>query len=352
MKSLLLLSAGVLFPLLPPASAQSGLLQALSRPQDYQALRVSSYDRTGGNRDSIQVLPGQRALLADIQGPGAVTHMWFTISSPEPGHLRKLILRAWWDGEKSPSIECPIGDFFGCPHGKAARFSSLPIAIGSKRALNCFWYMPFAQGARFTLENLGKMPVRALYYYIDYRKLPAPPETPLRFHAQFRCAFPCRGKDYTILEAKGRGHYVGVTMGVRLRREGWWGEGDDKIYVDGHKYPALHGTGSEDYFCGAWGFGETFSAPFFGLPLRPKGHPRGGLWTVYRFHLADPIPFESSIRVTIEHGHKNDRSDDFSTVAYWYQEEPHAPFPALPPADKLFPGPLPSPGKAPRKGVR
>lgn len=350
MKRAFLPLAGLLLLPAPAARAQSGLLQSLAKPQDYQALRVSSYDRTGGNRDAIPVPPGKTALLADLQGPGAITHIWFTISSREKGHLRKLILRAWWDGEKNPSIECPIGDFFGCHHARAARFSSLPIAIGSRRALNCFWYMPFSKSARFTLENLGKLPVRSLYYYIDYRKLSAPPASPMRFHAQFRCAFPCKGGDYTILEAKGRGHYVGVTMGIRLRRKGWWGEGDDKFYIDGRKYTSLHGTGSEDYFCGAWGFGETFSAPFFGLPLRPEGHPKGGLWTVYRFHPADPVPFQSSIRVTIEHGAGNNRSDDFTTVAYWYQEEPHAPFPTLPPADKLFPPPLEPAQKAPAKG--
>ncbi len=344
MQSSLPAKAGLLsllaFFLPPPGAAQQGLLEGLAKPRNYQALRVSSYDRTGGNKDFLQVAPGKEILLADLQGPGAVTHMWFTVSSKEPRSLRKLILRAWWDGEKEPSIECPLGDFFGCQHGEAVPFSSLPIAVGTKAGLNCFWYMPFSKRGRFTLENLGKKPVRALYYYIDYRKLPAPPSTPLRFHAQFRCAFPCRGGDYTILEARGKGHFVGVTMGVRLRKDGWWGEGDDKIYVDGHKFTSLHGTGSEDYFCGAWGFGRTFSAPFFGLPLRPEGHAKGGLWTVYRFHLADPIPFRSSIRVRIEHGAGNDRSDDFSTVAYWYQEEPHAPFPSLPPAQELLPPPL------------
>ncbi len=319
----------------------SATLEALSRPKNFVARRVSSYDRTGGNKDFLTIPPGGTALLADLKGPGAITHIWVTISCREKGYPRKLILRAWWDGEKAPSIECPIGDFFGTHHGEVTPFSSMPMAIGTKTGYNCFWYMPFSRGAKFTLENLCEEKVRAFYYYIDYRELSRAPETPLRFHAQFKCAFPCQGnRNYTILEARGRGHYVGVTMGIRLRKKGWWGEGDDMIYIDGHKFPYFHGTGSEDYFCGSYCYGDPFHTLFFGMTRRPEKHEKGGLWTVYRFHVADPIPFTSSIRVTIEHGHANGRHDDFSSVAYWYQVEPHVPFPPLPPPDKLLPPPL------------
>ncbi|HOK09578.1 MAG TPA: DUF2961 domain-containing protein [Candidatus Hydrogenedens sp.] len=314
------------------------LAESLADEKDFTAHRISSYDRTGGNADGMQEQPiaiGETRTLAKIEGAGAITHIWVTISSKDPNHLKNLVLRMYWDGETNPSVESPIGDFFGLGHAQYYTYSSYPIQIGTSNALNCFWYMPFANGALVTITNEGTDVCGAFYYYVDYRQI-GKVDTPLRFHAHYRQEYPCtEGTDYTFLEAKGRGHYVGVSLSIHNRADGWWGEGDDRFYVDGEEKPSLHGTGSEDYFCGAWCYGPAFSYLFFGCPLRGE-HKRGEKWNVYRFHILDPVPFKESIRVTIEHGHANDRSDDFSSVAYWYQTEPHIPFEPLPaPEDRL-----------------
>lgn len=312
-------------------------LTSLAFPLDYQSLRISSFDRTGGNRDFLVIEPGQTAILADIKGPGAIHHIWVTIAA-EPFYGRKIILRMYWDNEKEPSVEVPIGDFFGVGHGLLRNFSSLPINCSSDgRAKNCYWYMPFQRRALITVTNEGKERIRAFYYYIDYRRLRSLSPQTLYFHAQYRQEMPCRpNQNYVILEAKGQGHYVGCNLSVLQRSMGWWGEGDDMIYVDGEPFPSLHGTGSEDYFCDAWGMREDEN-PFYGCPLQEEDFLEGAKATVYRFHLPDPIPFRKSIKVTIEHGHANDRSDFFSSVAYWYQKEPHEKFPPLPPVDERLP---------------
>lgn len=315
------------------------ILQSLAMPKEFTAFRISSYDTTGGNADGMQEHPiaiGETRTLAKIEGRGAITHIWITISSKDEHHLKNLVLRMYWDGEKTPSVEAPIGDFFGLGHAKYYHYSSYPIAIGTNNALNCFWFMPFSKGALLTVTNEGTHVCDAFYYYIDYRKYKKV-DTPLRFHAQYRQEYPCgSGRNYTFFEAKGKGHYVGVSLSIRNRADGWWGEGDDMIYVDGEEFPSLHGTGSEDYFCGAWGYGDAFGYLFFGCPLRGD-HKKDELWNVYRYHILDPIPFRKSICVTIEHGHANDRSDDFSSVAFWYQTEPHAPFPQLPKSEDRLP---------------
>lgn len=315
------------------------LMESLADVKDFTAHRISSYDRTGGNADGMQENPiaiGETRVLADIEGPGAITHIWITISSKDEYHLKNLVLRMYWDDETTPSVECPIGDFFGLGHGMYYHYQSYPIQIGTSNALNCFWYMPFSKRAKITVTNEGTEVCQAFYYYIDYRKYESL-NTPLRFHAQYRQEYPCKeGQNYMILEATGQGHYVGVSLSIHNRADGWWGEGDDMIYVDGEEVPSLHGTGSEDYFCGAWCYGEAFSYLFFGCPLRGE-HKRGAKWNVYRYHILDPIPFKKSIKVTIEHGHANDRSDDFSSVAFWYQIEPHAEFPSLPKPEERLP---------------
>ena len=306
------------------------MLGKLGLPQDYVSKRISSYDRTGGNKDSLTIEAGQSAILADIKGPGAIHHIWVTIAA-EPFYGRKLVLRMFWDGEQDPSVEVPIGDFFGVGHGLNRNFSSIPITCSSEgRAKNCYWHMPFRQSARITVTNEGQQTVPAFYYYVDYRELKDLAADTPRFHAQYRQEIPCEpGKNYLILEASGRGHYVGCNLSILQRAMGWWGEGDDMIYVDGETFPSLHGTGSEDYFSDAWGMREA-EHPFYGCPLQEEDYQAGSKATVYRFHVPDPIPFQKSIRVTIEHGHANDRSDDYSSTAYWYQAEPHKTFPALP----------------------
>jgi hypothetical protein len=341
-----ILTASVLFalcllPLAPRPAPDSlpgqDLLGGIARLQDFTAGRISSYDRSGGNRDSVFIRPGETAVLAEIRGPGAIDHIWVTIAA-EPFYGRKIVFRAYWDDEESPSIEAPIGDFFGVGHGLNRDFSSLPLVCSSEgRARNAYWLMPFRRSARLTVTNEGAEPVQAFYYYVDYRELPdLPAETPY-FHAQYRQEMPCRpGHNYAILEASGRGTYVGCNLSVLQNSMGWWGEGDDMIYVDGSEEPTLHGTGSEDYFSDAWGMREDENL-FYGCPLQETDFQAGSKATVYRWHIPDPVPFRRSIRVTIEHGHANDRADDYSSTAYWYQTEPHAPFPALPDAARRLP---------------
>ena len=319
------------------ALAAQDMLKELGRPQDYRSRRVSSFDRSGGNRDSIAIEPGRTAVLAEIEGPAAIHHIWTTIAA-EPFYGRKIVLRVYWDGEKSPSVEAPVGDLFGVGHGLNRDFVSLPVTCSSEgRARNCYWSMPFRRSCRVTATNEGTRPVDAFYYYIDYRELDGlDPRTPY-FHAQYRQEFPPEEKrNYTILSAEGAGHYVGCNLSVLQRALGWWGEGDDMIRVDGEDRPSLHGTGSEDYFSDAWGMREGQS-PFYGCPLQEEDFQAGSKATVYRFHIPDPVPFKRSIEVTIEHGHANDRRDLLSSVAYWYQTEPHRDFPRLPPAAERLP---------------
>lgn len=313
------------------------LLSKLGQHKSYTSKRISSFDRTGGNRDRLTIEPGKTAVLAEIRGPAAIHHIWVTISA-EPFYGRKIVLRMYWDGEESPSVETPIGDFFGVGHGLNRNFTSLPINCSSNgRARNCYWYMPFQKSAHIAVTNEGTRPVGAFYYYIDYRELPELPHDTPYFHAQYRQEMPCPpGKNYLFLDAIGRGHCVGCNLSILQRAMGWWGEGDDMIYVDGEEKPSLHGTGSEDYFSDAWGMREDES-PFYGCPLQEADFKTGSKATVYRFHIPDPIPFKKSIRVTIEHGHANNRSDYFSSVAYWYQSEPHKPFPSLPSMKERLP---------------
>jgi len=312
-------------------------LQSLGERQNYRSKRISSFDPTGGNRDALTIAPGQTAVLAEIKGPAAIHHIWMTVAA-EPFYGRKLILRIYWDGEDTPSVEAPLGDFFAVGHGLNRNLVSIPIVRSSEgRALNCYWYMPFRWSARITITNEGSRPVGSFYYHIDYRELDdLPPDAPY-FHAQYRQETPCEpGRNYLILEAVGKGHYVGCNLSVLQQAMGWWGEGDDMIYVDGEETPSLHGTGSEDYFSDAWGMREGQNL-YYGCPLQEEDFQMGAKATVFRFHLPDPIPFSKSIRVTIEHGHANDRSDYYSSVAYWYQTEPHQPFPPLPSVEKRLP---------------
>jgi hypothetical protein len=334
-------------------------LEALTRPHHYVLKRVSSYDRTGGNADAREISAGQTLTILDESGPGMITHIWITIASREQFHLKKLVLRVYWDNESSPSVETPIGDFFGLGLGEYFLFQSEPLSVGSEKALNSFFRMPFRTHARITVTNEGSEKVDAFYFNIDMRQCQALSAQTLYFHAQYRQAAPNTGwtsdwshnwdanvdgkknlngdGNYVWLEASGKGHYVGVVMSVLQNQDGWWGEGDDMFFVDGESLPSINGTGSEDYFLGAWDFGHTpFSYALYGAPVKGE-ELAGSRSSVYRFHLDSPIPFTRSIRATIEHGHANHRSDNYYSVAYWYQEEPHRAFPALPPVDQRVP---------------
>jgi hypothetical protein len=350
---------------------QRDLLSSLVRPHDYVQKRSSSYDRSGGNNDFRKIPVGGSLSILDDSGPGVVTHLWFTIASGETYHLKKLVLRMYWDDESAPSVETPIGDFFGLGLGDYVMYQSIPLNVAGNKALNSYFPMPFQKRAKITVTNDGKQDVDAFYYNIDYQALPRPlPTGSLYFHAQYRQATPARGwtndwlsneiplvdgkanldgaDNYVWVEAVGRGHFVGVTMSVLQNQDGWWGEGDDMFFIDGERRPSINGTGSEDYFLGAWDFGDhPFSYALSGAPVKGSEVAGSGS-SVYRFHLDSPIPFAKSIKATIEHGHANHRSDNFFSVAYWYQTEPHAAFLPLPPVEERLPRiyPVGGPGNA------
>jgi hypothetical protein len=333
----------------PPTPAPESLF-AMARLRDYKCRRSSSWDRTGGNADFMPVEPGATATLLDVKGPGVITHIWFTINSPDPMHLKNLVLRAWWDGESAPSIEAPIGDFYGLGLGEYFVYQSALLVVAPMKALNAYFQMPFDTAAKITLTNEGKVRTNNLYYAIDYTTVPALPAGLGRFHAQYRQAAPCKksantsgknlnGEDnYVFVEATGRGHFVGVTHAVEQNADGWFGEGDDMFFIDGDDQPTINGTGTEDYYNGAWDFyGNAFANMRQGAPYIVDPERTGGRYCLYRWHTESFITFDKSIKVTIEHGHANDRADNFYSVAYWYQTEPHAEFPALPPPEGRVP---------------
>lgn len=332
-----------------------------TQQQNYTWHLVSSAETTGGNADFRTLTPGQTLTVFDLDGPAVISHLWFTISDPEPYHLKRIVLRIYWDGEESPSVETPIGDFFGLGLGEYFNWQSQMLSVGSRNAMNSFFPMPFQKHARITITNEGKMTLGSLYYNIEYRSYPHPlPAGTLYFHAEYRQAQPNHGwtnqwysngdalvnyrrnldgKDnYVWFEATGRGQFVGVTMSILQNQDGWWGEGDPMFFIDDPDKPIIpSGTGSEDYFLGAWDFGGApFAYPLYGAPLVGR-ELAGERWSVYRFHLDSPITFTKSFKATIEHGHANDRSDNFYSVAYWYQTEPHKPFPPLPAMDDRIP---------------
>lgn len=294
----------------------------------------------------IHIQPGETFVLADITGPGAIQQIWMTPA----GNWRFAILRFYWDGEKEPSVEVPVGDFFACGWGRFSQVSSLAVCVNPGSGLNCYWVMPFRKSCKITMENLDEKKM-TLYYQINYT-LTEVPEDAGYFHAQFRRTNPLPYKSvYTILDGvKGWGHYVGTYMCWQSNSTGWWGEGEIKFYIDGDKaFPTICGTGTEDYFCGSYGFTvegkyRENTTPYAGMPqvIRPDGQwqsqQRFGL---YRWHIMDPIRFEKDLRVTIQAlgwrsgGRYLPLQDDISSVAYWYQREPHARFPKLPGKDAL-----------------
>jgi len=296
----------------------------------------------------IVIAPGQTFTLGEITGSGAVQHIWMTPT----GNWRYSILRMYWDDEATPSVEAPVGDFFAMGWGKYAPITSQAICVNPGSAFNSYWPMPFRKKAKFTLENIDEKPM-TIYYQIDYTQAPVPADAAY-FHAQFRRTNPLPYKQvYTILDnVKGRGHYVGTYMAWGVNNNGWWGEGEIKFYMDGDKaFPTISGTGTEDYFCGSYNFEnqethqyQPFTTPYTGLAqvIKPDGlyqsQQRFGL---YRWHITDPVRFENDLRVTIqalgwkENGRYLPLKDDIASVAYWYQMEPHNPFPKLPAKDDL-----------------
>lgn len=323
------------------ASAGESFLDSLPALRDYEVHRITSHDTTGGNRDWRPLEPGDSLVLADIQGPGCIVHFRDNVTSREPHHLQTHILRMYWDGEATPSVEAPIGDFFATGFGFTEKFSSALMSVDARRgeltdpaaygaARNCYIPMPYARSARITLTNEGQMTSRH-WYEVNYRSYRQPPEGVGYFHAQYRQGTPPAAGPYLILEAQGRGHLLGCVLSVKNNDGGWWGEGDEIVYIDGQH--AMQGTGSEDYFCESYGL-RPGCFPYYGVTLCT-----GPYTTAYRWHVPDPVPFRESLRFLIEHGRGNppfESGNYYYSVAYWYQTEPHAPFPPLPPvAERL-----------------
>jgi len=357
-----LLAAGGMAAVASPLEAQQqasgggqAFLPAYARAQNYRSLKQSSYDRTGGNRDSWQIPAGGVQEVFNAQGPGAITHIWFTIAARSGDHLKELVLRAYWDGNSKPSVEAPVGDFFGLNLNSYSIYTSEYLACSPGKSLNCYFAMPYRGSARLTVTNEGKQEVGSFYSNIDYMTVPALPEDALYFHAQYRQAQPCipatfngpklnlDGKqNYVFAETRGRGHLMGVTLGVLENANGWWGEGDEMIFVDDERLPLINGTGSEDYFLGSWDFGgrdgaQPFAHPMYGAPLIANAERTGGRYCCYRWHGDNPVTFQRYLKYTIEHGHANDRGDNYYSVCYWYQTEPYTDFPPLPPAQARIP---------------
>jgi len=298
----------------------------------------------------VRIQPGETFTLADIDGPGAIQHIWMTPA----GKWRYSILRIYWDNEKEPSVECPVGDFFGMGWGQYAPLVSSAVCVNPGSAFNCYWVMPFRKHCRITMENVGDADVMTLYYQIDYTLTDVPGDAAY-FHAQYRRLNPDVTSDYTIADGiKGKGHYVGVYLAWGVFNNGWWGEGEIKFFIDGDtKYPTICGTGTEDYICGSYDFDTreknpygveevnytAFCTPYSGLHQVIKGDGHYNVmqrFGMYRWHIMDPVRFEKDLRITIQDlgwrqgGRYLAQKSDIASVCYWYQTEPHAGFPALP----------------------
>jgi Protein of unknown function (DUF2961) len=298
---------------------------------------------------SIIIAAGETRVLAEIDGPGAITHIWMTPT----GHFRHSILRFYWDDSPMPSVECPVGDFFANGWGEFAQVSSLPVCVNPGSGFNCYWEMPFRKHCRVTMTNLAPKEM-VLYYSINYT-LTDLPEDSAYFHAQFRRVNPLPYKQvYTLLDGvSGWGHYVGTYMAWGSNNNLWWGEGEVKFYLDDDVHPSIAATGTEDYFCGSYNFDPspshreryvTFTTAYAGFPqvIRPYDDYHTQMrFGLYRWHLTDPIRFEKNIKAEIQAlgWGSNDRylplQDDMASVAFWYQALPTAPFPTLPGPDYL-----------------
>ncbi|HZQ38199.1 MAG TPA: glycoside hydrolase family 172 protein [Dehalococcoidia bacterium] len=344
----------------PDPGSTSWLFREMTTLRPHRTARVSSWDRSGRNRDFIMLPPHVATPLAEIDGPGCVQYFYAALLSNEHEPLRSLVLRMYWDGEAEPSVEAPFGDFFGVAGGTVRYFSSLLLAVnpggfgpGRCDGFNCYFPMPFASSARIEVTNDTDVPAGPLWYHVNYERFAELDPTIGRFHAQWRRENPTVAepqpsglwqganlsgeRNYVLLEAEGQGNLAGIVLHVDNLSGGWWGEGDDMIFVDGEPFPpSFHGTGTEEVFGGGACPGDEYAGPYHGFHLIED--PRwGGKTGMYRFYVHDPVRFQRSLRVTIEHGHNNDLANDYSSMAYWYQREPHRPFPPLPPREARLP---------------
>lgn len=337
----------------------------LARPHAGRSMRETSTHKIGpdgkfdpngqpdpnSNFDNKSVAPGQTRVMMDVKGSGVITHIWMTFLGPEPhtwakngsANHQEMLLRMFWDGQLA--VEAPVGDFFANSFGKRSEVISLPVIVEDADSYNCFWHMPFRKSARIEVVNQSQKPISLLYYNIDWIKKDISKDTPY-FYAHYRQAYPTEsGKDYVVLDTQGKGHYVGTVLSVRTRSPSWFGEGDEKIYIDGEETPSIWGTGTEDYFLSAWGL-KVATTPYFGVPYFDQWGIVGGHTSAYRWHISDPIVFNTGIKVTFEHYgwisadenptqrvHSwNEREDEYSSVAFWYQTGRPSLKPSVPPA--------------------
>jgi D-arabinan exo alpha-(1,3)/(1,5)-arabinofuranosidase (non-reducing end) len=357
-------------------------LEELAKPKEGRSMRATSAHRVdqkwdspmtaefdaNSNWDQKSVPAGGTKVLMDEKGPGVITHIWMTFLGPEPqgwakkgsANHQELLLRIYYDGSERPGVEAPVGDFFANSFGKRSEVISMPVVVEDADSYNCFWRMPFRKSIRVEIINQSDKRLSMLYYNIDWIKQKKMSRKAPYFYAQYRQEYPTvsgKGKDYTILETQGKGHLVGVVLSVRTRSPSWFGEGDEKIYIDGEEKASIWGTGTEDYFLSAWGL-KTTSTPYFGTPYFDQWGIVGGHTSAYRWHINDPIVFNKSIKVDIEHmGWMSDdekapgdrdswsvREDDYSSVAFWYQtgiptftaRAPHAKERKLASLDQIF----------------
>jgi hypothetical protein len=333
---------------------------------DPEADYLGDPDDENSNIDNFNVEPGKSHVVLEADGPGVVTHIWFTFLSPEPqmwaekgaANHQEMLLRVYYDGNPRPGVEAPLGDFFANCFGKRNEVISLPVCVEDGDSYNCFWRMPFRKSIKIEVVNESDKQIRLLYYNVDWIKKDKISDDTPYFYAQYKQEYPVeQGKDYVILETEGKGHYVGTVLAVRTRSPAWFGEGDEKVYIDGEQKPSIWGTGTEDYFLSAFGL-KRCSTPFFGVPYFDQWGIIGGHTSAYRWHVSDPIVFNKSIKFTIEHfgwmsedenpkglrNSWNERQDDYSSVAFWYQtgtptfaaRAPHARLRKLPSLDRVI----------------
>jgi hypothetical protein len=318
----------------PPANGQQpggGSLNALVFPRSSRIAHYSSLDSLGKNDDFRRIAPGQTVTLVDHTGAGIVRRWWITIAPRNNVALqRHVIVRCYWDDEPTPSVEVPVSDFFGVGFGEWRDYISLPSNMTSG-GYNSYWPMPFRRRARITVENRSNVVLDRFYYNVDVETYAHLPDSLLYFHAQFRRDATRTGQPVLLLDAMGRGHYVGTVLSMQpgRGRTMWYLEGNERVFIDGETTPSVIGTGTEDYFSSGWYFDTgPYSAPYHGATIKDSV---SGRVSAYRWHIEDPIPFTRSLRFTIEHGGTNDtREVDYTSMAVWYQTHPHAPFPALP----------------------
>jgi len=332
-------------------------------PRKANTRRASSWDRSGGNQDYIRVEPGSTAILMEHEGSGCITHFYCAMILPDLRDYRNGIIRCYWDGSDEPSVEVPIGDFFGLAHGRAREYSSAVMAVnagfGSSHGLNCYFPMPFSTGARITVTNRGDTalggPIGAFWYHIEFETYADEPPDVHRFHARYSQERPTKavgdvvnialhdapnasGADnYVALDTAGDGRMAGIVLEIEnIQGPVWYGEGDDMVFIDGERWPpSIHGTGSEEIFGGGACPSSEYAGPYSGFHLI-ESPSYDGLVAMYRWYVNDPIHFSKSIRWTIEHGHANNFSNNYASVAYWYQS-PLAASTALPEAGDMLP---------------